>query len=166
MTVYYPDLLRYSFFRPTDWRWRRARWLVERGRSFSRRRDDDQTGRAVRYLRALGRGHAAAAIRQFPDVHGARRLHDGGGPTRLLVEARLLARQTSVEVARLTGLAPEVVDAFEAMFFNCRDRLDARDWVLVQAIDHGGGGREEPRAALIRSFAYHGGPPVLDAVLP
>jgi hypothetical protein len=165
VTTYYPDLMKHSFFRPADWRWRRACRLAERGRSFARRRDDDETGRAVRYLRALGRGHTVA-VRRFPDVHGARRLHDGGGPTRLLVEARLLARQASADVARLTGVSPEVVDAYEALFFHCRDRLDARDWVLVQAIHREGGGPEEPRAALIRSFAYHGGPLVLDAVLP
>jgi hypothetical protein len=166
VTAYYPDLLRYSFFRPTDWRWRRTRRLVERGHSFSRRRDDDETGRAVRYLRALGRGHPAAAMRQFPDVHGARRLHEAGGRTRLVVQARLLAGQAPAEAARLTGVSPEVVNTYEALFFDCRDRLDARDWVLVQAVQREGCCPEEPRAALIRSFAYQGGPLVLDAVLP
>jgi len=48
MGTYYPDLQRHSFFRPPDWRWRRAQWLVTRGRYYSRRRDDVETGRAVR----------------------------------------------------------------------------------------------------------------------
>ena len=55
MSRYFPDLQRHSFFRPPDWRWRRAQWLVARGRYVTPRRDDEETGRAVRYLRALAR---------------------------------------------------------------------------------------------------------------
>lgn len=47
MPLYYPDLQRHSFFRPVDWRWQRACALLERGRYFSPRRDDQQTGRAL-----------------------------------------------------------------------------------------------------------------------
>jgi hypothetical protein len=85
----------------------------------------------------------------------------------LLVEARLLARQTSEDIARLTGVAVDIVDAYERFFFACRDRLGARDWILCQAIYKNGDGLPEPKTAVVfKSFAYFGGPRIVDAVAP
>ena len=50
MITFYPDLQRHSLLRTPDWRWRRARWLVERGRYFSRRRDDHEFVECVLHL--------------------------------------------------------------------------------------------------------------------
>jgi hypothetical protein len=61
-----------------------------------------------------------------------------------------------------------VLDAFEALFFNVRGHLDALDWILRHAIGH----KVAPGIAIpdsgvvLKSFAYHGGARVLDAVLP
>ena len=110
---------------------------------------------------------AATAENLFPYIWAAHRLHEDDSQTKLLVEARILARQTSGEIAQLTGVPADVVDAYEALFFHCRPFLSARDWVMVQAIGKWVYGQAEPKAAVIlRSFAYHGGPLVLDAVLP
>src|SRR6267378_3161964 len=101
MIRYYPDLQRHSPLRPLDWRWRRAQWLVTHNRNFSRRRDDIETGRAVHYLRALAcspNGADSAELqRRYPDVYAAHRLHEAGGVTTLLVQARLLAGQSSAQ---------------------------------------------------------------------
>jgi hypothetical protein len=66
----------------------------------------------------------------------------------------------------LTGVAASVVDAYEALFFHCRDRLDARDCVDAMFIGRAGRSAAPDPAAVLMSFAYHGGPWVLDAVLP
>ena len=47
----YPHQVAHDPFRPPDWRWQCAKWLIANGRYVSRRRDDDLTGRVVRYLR-------------------------------------------------------------------------------------------------------------------
>jgi hypothetical protein len=172
MTTFYPDLLRHSLLRPPYWRWQRARSLVERGRYFSRRRDDAPTGRVVHYLRALARSRSgrpgAALPNDFAAIHAARQLHESAAPTRLLVQARLLARQTSLAIAVLTGVPSPVVEAYESIFFNVRDRIRARDWILLHAI----GPTVCPKTAtpdagtVLKSFAYCGGPLVLNVVAP
>jgi hypothetical protein len=172
MKIYFPDLQKSSCHRPPDWRWCRAGWLVERGKYFSRRRDDADTGQAVRYFRALARSRRSDPgthlLQRFPDVHAARLLHERAGAPRLVVQARLLARQTPDEIAPLTGVPAPVIDAYEALFFHCRDRLDASDWVLVQAVGmRAWAGAEGPDPAVIfKWFAYQGGPVVLEAVQP
>jgi hypothetical protein len=168
----YPALQRHHPLRSADWRWRRACWLVERGRYYSRRRDDAPTGRATHYLRALARSRlgrpGAAVLRNFADLHAARQLHESDAPTKVVIQARLLARQTSLAIALLTGVPVPVLDAYESLFFNVQGHLGARDWILAHAI----GPRVRPgtmlpdAGAVLKSFAYHGGPLVLDAVLP
>jgi hypothetical protein len=83
------------------------------------------------------------------------------------VQARLLARQTPAEVARLTGLSAEAVDAYEGLFYHCRPHLDARDWVTFRLIGRTLESLKAPDAGVVlKGFAYHGGPHVLEAVVP
>ncbi len=171
MTPSYPQRQAHNPFRPPDWRWQRAQWLVEDGRYHSQRRDDEPTGEAVRYLRTLARRpgiRETTLQRRFPAVHAARRLHEVGGRTRWFVEASLLARQTSAEVARRTGVAADVVDVFESLFFHVRQSLNARDWILIHAIGISActGAVNPDPTIILKHFAYHGGPLVLEAVRP
>jgi hypothetical protein len=55
-----------------------------------------------------------------------------------------------------------VIDAFEALFFSCRDRLEARDWIVTRAI--GLPSVPDPNT-LIKLFAFFGGVLVLEAIL-
>lgn len=160
--------MRHSFHRAPGRRWRRALELVGSGRYYKPRRDDEATGRAARYLRAGARCRGGASrarvMRDYGDAHAARRLHESGGQARLLVEARILARQPTGEVSRLTSVPPEVVDTHEGLFFNCRDRLDARDWVTVHALGRrvfSGQAAPDP-GVVLKSFAYFGGPYAAD----
>jgi hypothetical protein len=170
--VNHPELQRHSPRRPLAWRWQRARHLVENGRYVSRHRDDDQTGRAVRYLRALQRCQGERGqerlARSYPDVHAARLLHEEGGRTCLLVQARLLARQSPGAVAARTGVPADVVRAYEALFFNVLDRLGSRDWITSQAVRWWDfiPAQGRPAATVLKGFAYFGGPLLLDALLP
>src|SRR5262249_20829109 len=114
----YPDRQRHSPTHSPAWRRERALALVDAGRYGSRKRDDEETARAVAYLRALRRGQGgrqqAGVARSFPDVHAARQLNLHGGDATVEVQARLLAAQSFEEVARITGLSPEVVRWYEA----------------------------------------------------
>lgn len=171
-THYYPDLEHFSPVRPLAWRWDRAARLVRCGSYFTRRRDDEQTGRAVHYLRALHRcrtdRQAKRLARRYPDVHAARQLHDHGGTTTLEVQSRVLAGQADDQIARATALPPEAVAAYESLFFHCRDRLDARGWIVTYAIKWLSFDPVKGRdfATVVKAFAYHGGPSLLDAIVP
>jgi hypothetical protein len=172
MKNYYSTLQQHSPFRSPDWRWRRAEWLVANGCNFSRRRDDEETGCAVRYLHALARYRGGVpspdVVRRFPFVVEACQLHGNDSKIRMFVEARILARQTSSEIAELTGVSADVVDTYESLFFDCSDRLDASDWVALNVIDRKLVGPKAipDTAGTFKAFAYYGGPLVLDAVVP
>jgi len=166
-----PDYEQYNPMRSLNWRWGRAMWLVGKGRQFRQDRDDELTGLAVGYLRDRVRCRTDRQFRNLsrrhPDLHAALRLHKNGGLDRWEVEARLLARQSSQEIGRLTDLPIATVDAFESLFFNVRDRFDARCFILKAAIGHIGqvGHIKDDRAVFLRSIGYFGGPIVLDTVL-
>jgi hypothetical protein len=170
-TPSYPRLQSRSPYRSPAWRWERAWDLVQAGRHFSRRRDDELTRRAMAYLRDLRRCREDRRVKRaltYPDVHAALRLHEQGGNTAVEVQARLLARQSFDEVARHTSVPVEAVKMYESLFFQVTDRLDARDWVTSQAVGwwefNPATGRDP--ATVLRGFAYHGGPLLLDAALP
>src|SRR4051794_4490045 len=80
-------------YRPVDWRWRRARYLLEEAVR-PRRRDDHAVRRAreflVRRRRCHRRGDDRRLAERMPEVHGACAIADGDHRLRAEVEARLL----------------------------------------------------------------------------
>jgi hypothetical protein len=168
----YPELQRRSPTRAPAWRWERAQALVREGRHVSRRKDDEETALAVCYLRARRRCRHDRGDEQlayvFPDVHAARQLHERGGNTAVVVQARLLAQQSYEDVVRSTGVPLATLKVYEAIFFNVTDRLQARDWITIQAVRwwsfNPTTGRDP--ATVLRAYAYHGGAILLDAALP
>jgi hypothetical protein len=52
----------------------------------------------------------------------------------LLMEARLLAKCTFEEIADACDTIPDTVEWYEALFFNVRDKLDARDWITTRVL--------------------------------
>jgi hypothetical protein len=158
--------------RSLSWRWERATRLVEDRRYFCSWRDDDWTGAAVRYLRDLRRLPGERGLdelaRRHPEVHAARTLHDRADRLTTEVQGRLLARQPFEAIEQATGVRAEALRSYEALFFNVTDRLDVRDWVTAIAI---GWRKFDPRkgrdrATVLKGYAFHGGPHLLDAVLP
>ena len=126
------DIHRRSPFRAPAWRWIRA---ATRNGDCPRaaRHDDDWVRRACRFRAALDRsgdddGHPRVAGAD-PTVLAAYRVHLGGPRARWEVEARLLAGQDDAAISIKTGIPAEAIEAFEAIFYSVRDRLEARDWV-------------------------------------
>jgi hypothetical protein len=122
-------------------------------------------------LRELLRPHRRAlnrAAERDPDLAAAHQLYERSGRTGLLLEARLLMGQDSVEIERHTAVPTAIVDVYEAVFFNCRDRLHARDWVVCNALGTppSAGSIGQDKGAVLKRFAFFGGPLVLDAVQP
>jgi len=81
--VRFCEIQQYHPAREVDWRWRRARRLVQDGRYASRKRDDGLTCQAVRFIRDLNRcttkRRLTGVAKRMPDVHGAHQVHAGGG---------------------------------------------------------------------------------------
>ena len=175
MVLYYPDLVRFDPMRALDWRWQRAQSLLDNGSCFRRDRDDEDTGRAVRYLRAVRRsrdaGESISTMKvkpQLVDIHRAHQLHAAANPQTTVVQARLLARQSVDEIGALVSLAPAVIDAYEALFFNVVNRLGATFYIAKLAIRWtsamAAAGCDVD--AVLRWIAYFGGPTALDLAVP
>jgi hypothetical protein len=170
-TPTYPALQRHSVCRSPAWRWQRARAIVAQGLTCTARTDDPPTRRVVEYLRAcelpLSGSQAQGGVPADAVLYAAHRLYEAEGLVRFIVRARLLARQSPAEVARLTSLETAVIETFEAIFFEVRDHLDARDWVANQVL-WAGLEANLPIDALggaLMAIGYQLGPAILDIAL-
>jgi hypothetical protein len=151
------------------WRWGRARWLCERGQRPQPRLDDDGVRRARQFLLAAGSGEggsvSARAPRADPALAQAYQLFRGEPPhTRWRLEAYLLTAEPLAAVARRCALPLATVHTYHDTFFAVRPRLDARDWVMTQAVRAGawdGFARDYP-GCVWKGFAYAAGPLALE----
>jgi hypothetical protein len=159
MLPHYSQIIADSPTRPVDWRWRRACRLVEERRRLLSAHDDDATLQGARYLRLFAR-NSRQAVTEFPHIDAARKMRED--TLRTVVEARLLAGQSSAQIASVIEIGIEVVDTYESLFYSCRDRLEARDWIAIHAI---GRPSAPDITTLIKMFAYFGGVISLEAVL-
>lgn len=78
-----------------------------------------------------------------------------------------MARQSDHEIDTLSGCWQETIEAYEALYFNVRDRLEHRDVILCSVLGeaHCEGLENCGYEMLWKVFAYHDGPHVLDALL-
>ena len=121
-----------SPFRAPDWRWIRATTLRHESLRPGRR-DDGWVRRARRLQAAIERPGGATGHPRLagvdPAILAGYGLRLGEPRGRWEVEARLLAGQGDVAIAARTGIPAEVVEAYEAIFYSVRDRLEAPDWI-------------------------------------
>ena len=156
--------------RPPHWRWEQARLLLEGRLRANRRRDDAWVLRARRFHEALARaggdpGHPRLA-RLDPAVLGAYRLRcSADARPRWEVEARLVAGQDDAAIADRLGVESGEIEAYEAIFYAVRDRLEALDWVAAVVFGPRAyvGLAAEDVDLLAKIVAYNLGPYALDA---
>jgi len=161
-----------SPFRCPDWRWQLS--LFARGHRLPANLglDDEWLKRLIAYhenCEAMGLWPAdspAAAI--DPSVHGA--VHFAYNPDRLDVaefEAWVLTGEPSDVVAAACNLPGDVVEAYEKLFFDVRERLDMRDYIrcVVLGIDAVQNLKIDDHATIWKVFAYFRGRYVLEAML-
>ena len=105
-------------------------------------------------------------FRQYPAVCHAHRLHYSADlERRQILEARLLTSETFAEIAVRLATEPSVIEYYERLFFNIRDRLQSSGWIILAGIGRRSGSPDDQRGYVYRLFAYFGGPLVLDAVI-
>jgi hypothetical protein len=153
---------------PVDRRWQIATRILEDAECARVFRQDAWTQRALDYLRALQTcdtdAERDALAAEMADLDAAYRLHAGDKLTRATVEGLLLARQSVEQVAAECGLTPAAVTAYAALFFDVLGKLDAAEYILLNAL----GGNiwdssltEADGNVFVRLLGYQGGPILL-----
>lgn len=179
----FADFIKLDPRRSPRWRYERVRQLLDARppQAAVRGRDDACIRSARKFLReweALGRVHRG---RQLVD---ARRMLFSLDPElyfafdmflatdtdkmRCEVEARILARQSNEEIAEEIHTLPGSVDYFEKLFFNVRDRLDNKGYIVNRIIAPTVMDQDWTnlnRELSTKFFGYFAGPVVLSAVL-
>jgi hypothetical protein len=158
-------------FRPPDWRWRRALCLYEGRANPHSRRVDHWTRSAVRHIARIDAGGIPPGRRQtgtdgvLDDAHALKFSDDPR--CRWEVEARVLAGQEPTAIAASLGYSPDSIEAFEALFFNVGDRLDAVDYLVGFALDPRlyTGIAQDDLGAIVKLFGYYAGPQAVDALV-
>lgn len=164
-----------SPLRTPDWRWHRA--VASRnseGVATTRRRDGTDgfawINRAIKFGRRLDncvndQEKATLAMRD-PAIFWAHWIWTNPSPLKHSVEARLLARQGDAEIGQRCNLSPESVNAYEAIFFNVRDKLQHTSYILNCAIGSAlhRGITEREYDLLWKLYGYFIGPFMLDAL--
>lgn len=162
--------------RPVNWRWQRAQSIFNRTGIAASRSYDTPIGfhwikRAVACIRAmnLARDEAAMArvAEEYPDIYWAYWIYDApSSQQRYSIEAHLLAEDTFKRIADLCGTSADVIEAYEALFFNVlsklRNRLYITNCVFGASVSNGLAYREQD--VLWKMYGYFLGPKVLDAV--
>ena len=130
-----------NFDREPAWRWSRAWSLVRHGRYISLKRDDVETASAVRFLRQLVKcpQDAAQLAHDFPNLLAAHDLRTEDRDRSLELECRLLARQSSVEIAERLSISPGTIDAYCKLFYDIKERLDSRTYIVKKLLGVRGG---------------------------
>jgi hypothetical protein len=137
MNMYAHPMDPHFITRPVDARWRRIGHLVDEGQRPSHEYDDAWIHRGWAYfdrLRACtGDPDREQLARDHPGIDAAYRLHSTGDKLeRATVEFRLMAGQSIADVAAATDLAAEVVEAYEALYFQAIGRLDAPRFIILE----------------------------------
>jgi hypothetical protein len=144
-----------------DWRWRLGRRLAQ-----------DRPGRVrctdawLRLAVRLARWRAGGPARELEAAQQALQIHEQNSWPRWLTEAGLLAEEPSGRTAERAGVSAEVVDAYEALFFEVRSRVSARDHLALRALPRRAalGVDRSDTAGLLRLAAWKAGAVGLDEV--
>jgi hypothetical protein len=163
--------------RAPHWRWLRAIQIDAGGPRASRNTDGSGGFAWIRRALRLKRRHAMAANRPhllFALARGDRALFwahsiwaEEKAPTRWAIEAHILAGESDDEIAKKVGCEPDVITAYEAVFFNVREKLEQIEYIsnVVMGEAVARGITERQYDLLWKLFGYRGGPHVLDAMV-
>lgn len=119
-----------------DWRFARVLEMVSHEpRALRCKRRDDvyvQTMRKFLLLYAARDEEGRQELLpEFPGPYMALGIHESNDPEiRLTIECRILSGQSDEEIAQPWGFHSVAIHWFEKMFFNVRERLNHRDWIV------------------------------------
>jgi hypothetical protein len=87
--------------------------------------------------------------------------------SRFAIEARILARQTNREIAFHAGCTEEIIEFYEAVYFNVRKKLKCKDYIVNTVIreSESRGPKNREYDLLWKLAGYFHGPRVVDALI-
>jgi hypothetical protein len=153
--------------RPPDWCYRLAAECVASGRPIPRRDWDAMTLTVADYLRREQRGEdPSRLVADYPELNLALDVfrHEDQ-ELRFAIEAKLLAGFAPTDVAAAAGLTPLIVDVFEKTFFDVRDRLENREFIVGTVIAPPRNPPYDFRDIGWKSIAFNDGPEALAVAL-
>jgi hypothetical protein len=130
---------------------------------------DRLVGRCISFVKRLkqqaSKGQTAVVAHADPALHAAYELYTRGEPIkRTILEAWLLTGAPNAQIAAKTGASVEVIEAYEAFFYNIADLLMHPDAIACCALKF----FLHPAATLdnvLKRYAYIGGPAVLEKLI-
>lgn len=169
-----------NLFRAVDWRWRMAQaYIAEPDRKEVRRSVDAAVMDAVDLQRDLATVQDPfdlyEVLRDYGPLGEAYQIftisdrHDAPGQTPLglamfaaELEGLILAGGSDEEISKDTGITPEAVTAYEATFFDVRNRLDKKLWRSAVVVDPVlEGPADKAAAGIVRAYGEHAKKPAL-----
>lgn len=164
-------------FRPPHWRWLRAIGVVNELQPRAGRKVDGVLGfkwinQAIAFqkakIEAVDEERRIAMAHNFPALFWANAAYeDENNPAKWEIEARILARCNNWEIGFHVGVAEEIVEAYEALFFNVRDKLRHSGYIMhsVMGPSVQRGLSEREFDLLWKMYAYAYGPHMLYALI-
>ena len=162
-------------FRPPNWRWLRANEIHDGlGLPTSMRRDTPMGCKWIKRAHRFLRDYRACNNNDRQKALLAEARHDifwahwawnaELNPQKFSIEAHILARENDFEIGFRCGVQPGVVAAYEALFFNVRDKLQHQKYILncVLGASVHRGLSEREFDLLWKLYGYFLGPHVLD----
>jgi hypothetical protein len=174
------DLFYSNPMRPTDAWWQRSNGILNGDHKASVNRDGSRGAgwikRAVRFQNAFANATSdhdqMKVMADFAEIYWATRFHKLKlCPDWLLIpysiEARIMARESDAEIAQGFGCWPKYIEAYEALFFNVRDRLDNHDFIFNTILGHEAANDKQHQQYdyAWKRIAYLRGTHALDAVM-
>jgi hypothetical protein len=168
-----PDFVKFNPLIGPQWRADRARILVARNQR--PQPFDDGYIRAYRKLLLANKnGNGPAAYLESPHAYIANSINEfPDSEWRDILQAKLLTQESLQDIAGWIGTDEQVIDFFEKVFFNVKDRLDNKGWIIKviigstddRATNDMGTMTDPQRAVVYRLFAYYGGSEALEATI-
>jgi hypothetical protein len=166
--------------RPPQWRAERVwRMLEQRPLPLRSRGYDDRYVRTYRrwlisHLAASNEKKRQDARLELLHAYDAHMLqYDPHRTTRDILQARLLTNEPLSKISQLMSIDETTIIYYEKLFFDVRDRLGCRDWIMKAVLRPGeclaangvSIAADEQRAYVYRYVAFFGGTPALDAMI-
>jgi hypothetical protein len=161
-----------SPLRPVDWKWKKVIAYRDAGRRIPRSKYDRETYDlftfASRVNSCSNDFECLELSEEYPLFMDSYELYKGGNnlPVKYELEARLLTKESYQSIAKKTAISEDLITTYEQTFFNVKDRLVNRSWVvnvvIGQALQHGMS--DGDYNILWKIYAYLAGPIMLDMV--
>lgn len=133
-------------YRPVNWRWQRANWLLKtKGGKCSRRLDDARVRQAIDFLKRYqaANGDEEELLKVFEkmphyfmafEIYMSDTADVPEASERLSCELYLLSRLSDSFIAMQMNVAPEVISIYHDLFFDIRDRRECLTFVMNHVV--------------------------------